>query len=128
MANQDDVRRIALALPEVTESAGNFGFEVAGKKFVWVYLERIHPKKARVPNPLAVAIRITGEGEKHDLISSDPEKFFTTDHYNGYPAVLVHLPQIEIDDLEDLLTDAWYLRAPKQLQQAFDNDQQVENP
>jgi hypothetical protein len=128
MADQDDVRRIALALPEVTESDGNFAFDVAGKSFVWVYLERVEPKKPRVPNPLAVAIRITGEAEKHDLISSDPEKFFTTDHYNGYPAILVHLPKIEIDELEDLLTDAWYLRAPKRLQQAFDIDRQVESP
>jgi hypothetical protein len=120
MATQDDVRRIALSLPEVVETPGHFAFEVAGKGFVWVYLERIHPKKARVPNPEAVAIRITGEGEKQALIASNPDTYFTTDHYNGYPAILVHLSRIDINDLEDLITDAWYLRAPKRLQKVFD--------
>jgi hypothetical protein len=120
MATQDDVRRIALSLPEVVETSGHFAFEVAGKGFVWVYLERIHPKQARVPNPEAVAIRITGEEEKQALLAANPAVYFTTDHYNGYPAILVHLSQIELNDLEDLITDAWYLRSPKRLQKVFD--------
>ena len=127
MADQNDVRQIAMSLPDVTEGEGNFSFKVAGKSFVWIYLERIDPKKARVPNPKAVAIRISGEAEKQTLIASDPTKYFTTDHYNGYPAILVHLPQIELDELEDLLTDGWYLRAPKKLQQAFDTQRQADN-
>ena len=128
MITQDDVRRIALSLPEVEEGSDSFLFSVSGKGFVWIYLERIHPKKARVPNPKAVAIRISGEAEKTTLLASNPDVFFTTDHYNGYPAILVNLPVIDVEELEDLLTDAWYLRAPKRLQQAFDNDRQLDNP
>jgi hypothetical protein len=119
MATQDDVRRIALALPHVTEDEGRFAFGVHGKGFCWIYLERVHPKKARVPNPEGLAITITGEEEKAILIASDPEVYFTTDHYNGYPAILVWLPRISIDALEDLLVDAWHLKAPKALHAEF---------
>ncbi|RPI11047.1 MAG: hypothetical protein EHM63_02240, partial [Actinobacteria bacterium] len=62
MATQDDVRRIAMALPEVCESDGRFAFSVTNKGkekgIVWVWLERVHPKKARVPNPAVVAIHV----------------------------------------------------------------------
>lgn len=127
MTTQDDVRRIALSLPETVEADGHFSFSVGGKKFVWIYLERMHPKKARVPNPEAVGIHISGEAEKIALLSSDPDTYFTTDHYNGYSAILVHLSRINFDALEDLLTDAWYLRAPKALQEQFDRDRQRES-
>ncbi|MEJ7838298.1 MAG: MmcQ/YjbR family DNA-binding protein [Thermomicrobiales bacterium] len=106
MTTQDDVRRIALSLPEVVEAEGHFSFSVVGKAFVWIYLERVHPKKARVSNPEAVAMSISGEEEKATLLLANPEIFFTTDHYNGYAAILVHLSRIEPDALEDVLTDA----------------------
>ena len=79
------MRRIALALPEATEGPDQFRFFVAGKAFVWRWLERIHPKRRRVP------------------------------HYDGYPAILVRLAAIEPDLLEVILTDGWRSGAPKRL-------------
>jgi hypothetical protein len=58
-------------------------------------------------------VRVTDEGEKHALIAEDPEKFFTTDHYHGYPAVLVRLPAVDIEELTELLSDAWRTRASR---------------
>jgi hypothetical protein len=120
MATQDDVRRIALSLPETTEEDGDFRFFVRGKAFVWVWLERHEPKKARVPNADAVGIRVAHELEKESLIEMDPAAFFTEPHYDGFPAILVRLPAIEMALLEKLLTDAWRIQAPKRLVREFD--------
>ena len=60
-------------------------------------------------------MRVTGEEEKRVLIASDPAKFFTEPHYNGYPAVLVRLDAIDEDELTELLTDAWRAAAPRRL-------------
>ncbi len=124
MADQDDVRRIALALPETSEGADHFGFSVRNKGkdrgFAWVWMERVHPKKARVPQPEVLAVRVANEGEKQELLASDSEKFFTEPHYNGYPAVLVRLANVPVDELEELLTDAWRCQAPRQLVREFD--------
>jgi hypothetical protein len=124
MADQEDVRRIALSLPQVTESEDRFGFSVPNrgkaKGIAWVWMERIHPKKARVPQPAVHAVRVSGESEKQMLLASDSEKFFTEPHYNGYPAVLVRLAAIEPDELEELITDAWRYMAPRALVAEFD--------
>ena len=90
------------------------------KGFAWVWQERVHPKKARVPNPDVLAVRVTDEAEKIELIASDPEKFFTEPHYDGYPAVLVRLAAVDIEELRELLTDAWRCMAPKKLVEEFD--------
>jgi hypothetical protein len=84
MATRDDVRRIALSLPEATEEGG-FNFVVAGKGFAWPWLERIHPKRARVPNPDVIAVRVANELEKQSLLGLDPEIFFTEPHYTATP-------------------------------------------
>jgi hypothetical protein len=115
MADQADVRRIALSLPETAEAADHFGFSVAGKGFAWAWNERVVPKKPRVPRPDVLAIRVAGQGDKELLLGSDPAKFFTEPHYNGFPAVLVRLPAIEPDELRELLTDAWRCQAPRAL-------------
>jgi hypothetical protein len=115
MATQDDVRRIALALPETTEDAHSFRFFVDGKAFAWSWLERIDPKKARVPNPDVIAVRIADEFEKATLIEMDPGVFFTERHYDGYPAIMVRLPEVGLPRLENLLTAAWRARAPGRL-------------
>ena len=120
MATEEDVRRIALSLPETTEGEGRLRFLVAGKDFAWSWAERIHPKKARIENRDVLAVRVENEEEKHALVAADPEKFFTEDHYNGYPAVLVRLAAIDIDELEELLIDAWRHRAPRTLVTQFD--------
>ena len=120
MATQDDVRRIALALPAVTEEEGFFRFLVAGKGFVWAWLERLEPKRARVPSTEAVGIRIAHESEKDALIDLDPAAFFTEPHYDGFPAILVRLDAVDMVMLEKLIGDAWRIQAPKRLAKAFD--------
>jgi hypothetical protein len=111
----DDVRRIALALPEATEDPNDFRFLVDGKAFVWLWRERVDPKRARVPNPDVLAVRVGHESEKEALIDMDPAVFFTEPHYDGYPAILVRLPVIEPGLLEVVLADAWRHRAPRRL-------------
>lgn len=119
MATRADVRRIALALPEAREEPG-FSFTVGGKGFVWPWLERVDPKRARVANPDVIGVRVANELEKQALLSLDPSVFFTEPHYNGYPAVLVRIPAIEVDVLEKVLTDAWLTRAPRKLAASLD--------
>ena len=119
MADQQDVRRIALSLPGTVEEEGRFAFSVKTggklKGVAWVWLERVHPKKARVPQPKVIAIRVADLDQKEMLIASDPEVFFTEPHYNGYPAVLVHLAAIRVPALRELITSAWRCQAPKAL-------------
>jgi hypothetical protein len=126
MADQDDVRRIALALPETSEDEDRFAFSVGhgGKRkgFAWVWLERVHPKKARVPQPAVLAVRVANLAEKELLLASDDEVFFTEPHYNGYPAVLVRLAAVDVDELTELLTDAWRCQAPKALVKELDRE------
>lgn len=123
MADREDVRRIALALPETTESEDHFAFSVLNrgkqKGFVWAWNERVHPKQPKVPSPVVVAIRVSGEEEKQALLATGEEKFFTEPHYNGYPAILVRLPLIEPDELEELIVDGWRCQAPKTLAKAW---------
>ena len=114
MASQSDVRRLALSLPEAAEDPG-FAFRVDGKLFAWVWMERIVPKRPRVPNPDVIGVRVAHELEKQTMLALDPEVFFTEPHYDGYPAVLVRLPAIDLDLLERVLTDAWRTRAPRRL-------------
>ncbi len=119
MASQSDVRRIALSLPEVVEETDRFAFSVVvkGKRkgIAWVWQERIDPRKARVPNPGVLAVRVSGPDDKQMLLASDETKFFTEPHYNGYPAVLVRLAEIEKAELKELLTGAWRCQAPRAL-------------
>ena len=119
MATRDDVRRITLGLPEAQEEAG-FVFSVGGKGFAWPWMERLDPKRARVPNPEVMGIRVPNELEKQALLSLDPAVFFIEPHYNGYPAVLMRIPAIEVDLLEKVLTDAWRTRVPRKLLAAFE--------
>jgi hypothetical protein len=115
VADQDDVRRIALSLPATTEDPGGFRFFVEGKPFVWSWLERVDPTRARVPSPDVVAVRVGNAFEKETLLEMDPAVFFTEPHYDGYPAVLVRLTSIGLDLLGVVLADAWRCRASKRL-------------
>ncbi|HEY1366349.1 MAG TPA: MmcQ/YjbR family DNA-binding protein [Gaiellaceae bacterium] len=124
MADQDDVRRIALALPETSESDDHLGFSVRNgskqKQFVWAWNERVEPKKPRVPRRDVVAVRVVDAADKEALLASDDEKFFTEPHYNGFPAVLVRLAAIGVDELEELIVDGWRTQAPKALVSEFE--------
>ena len=119
MATQNDVRRIALSLPDTVEETGRFAFSVMNKGklkgIAWVWLERTDPKKARVPNPKVLAVRVGSQDEKAMLLAADETKFFTEPHYNGYPAVLVRLDAIGKAELEALITSAWRCQAPRAL-------------
>jgi len=119
MATQADVRRIALSFPGAEEANGRFAFEVRNKGklkgFAWVWMERVTPKKPRVPNPGVIAVRVANLGQKDLLLSADPERFFTEPHYDGYPAVLVRLKAVKVADLKMLLADAWRCQAPPDL-------------
>lgn len=121
MADLEDVRRIALSLPD---TSGDDGFAVRNgakvRGFAWVWMQRVDPKKPRVPCPEVLAIRTASLEDKEALIVADPKKFFTEPHYNGFPAVLVRLANIELDELEELLIDGWRCQAPKTLVKAFD--------
>jgi hypothetical protein len=119
MASQDDARRIALSLPHTSQAADHFGFGVLtkGKQrgFAWAWNERIEPKKPRVPNAEVLAVRVANLAAKEELIAADPAKFFTEPHYNGFPAVLVRLPAVDVSELAELITDAWRCLAPRAL-------------
>jgi len=107
MASQKDVRRIALSLPGAREVAGRFAFSIrSGKKekpFAWVWLERLAPKKARVPNPKVLAVRVADLDEKDALLALGGKKFFTEPHYDGFPAVLIRLRAVGARELRALL-------------------------
>jgi hypothetical protein len=122
MATRADVRRIAMSLPAVEEARVGFAFSVPDKKgklkgFVWVWMERVVPKKPRVPNPGVIAVRVANVGQKNALLSADPKKFFTEPHYDGFPAVLVRLEAVSVADLKVLIAEAWRCQAPAELAQ-----------
>jgi hypothetical protein len=126
VADQEDVRRIALSLPETTESEERFAFSVLNKGkqkgFVWAWNERVEPKKPRVPRADVVAIRVIDQDDKAALIASDEEVFFTEPHYNGFPAVLVRLPNVSLEQLEELIVDGWRAQAPRALVKQWAGD------
>ncbi|HET9809630.1 MAG TPA: MmcQ/YjbR family DNA-binding protein [Candidatus Limnocylindria bacterium] len=115
MATQGDVRRIALSLPGTSEDPDEFRFLVEGKMFVWLWPERVAPKRARVPNPNVIVVRVGNDIDKQVLLAVDSTVFFTEPHYDGYAAVLVRLPLIDVDLLTDVVTEAWRCRASKRL-------------
>jgi hypothetical protein len=78
-------------------------------------MERIEPKKPRVPQPDVIAVRVASLEEKDRILDSDPRKFFTEPHYDGFPAVLINLPSISARELKPLIAAAWRCQAPKDL-------------
>ena len=116
MATQADVRRIALSFSGAEEVKGRFAFEIPNKRklkgFVWVWMERVTPKKPRVANPGVIAVRVANLVDKDLLISSEPTKFFTEPHYDGFPAILVRLAEVKVAELRPLIADAWRCQAP----------------
>jgi hypothetical protein len=110
MTTEEDVRTIALSLPETSEkpSYGMPGFRVKDRLF------------ARIREQDVLVVWCGDEAEKHALIASEPRKFFTIPHYDGYPMVLVRLPAVAADELRELLIEAWLLRAPKRVREAHE--------
>lgn len=119
MATRADVRRLALSLPGTEEGSDHFAFSVRNKGklrgFVWVWMERVTPKKPRLPNPGVVAARVANVGQRDLMLAAEPKKFFTEPHYAGFPAVLVRLDAVSVADLEVLIGEAWRCQAPAEL-------------
>jgi hypothetical protein len=115
VADADDVRRLALALPHVVEipSAG-FDFRVADKGFVWSYPER-RPGKSRLIRTDIAVLFVGDEAEKQALLLGEPDVFFTTPSYDGWPLVMLRLIEVGVERLAELITDAWRMRAPDAL-------------
>lgn len=112
MADADDVRRLALALPDVTEiDSEGFDFRVGGKGFVWSYPER-RPGRPRVIRTDVAVLFVGDEAEKQALLLGEPELFFTAPGYEGWPLVLLRLASVDVERLAELVTDAWQMRAP----------------
>jgi hypothetical protein len=113
MADADDVRRLALALPHVAENESDgFDFRVADKGFVWSYPER-RPGKPRLIRTDIAVLYVGDEAEKQALLLGEPEVFFTTRGYDGWPLVMLRLPEVDVERLAELVTDAWRMRTPE---------------
>jgi hypothetical protein len=124
MASWDDVRRLALEMPEATEvvSRGLAQWRVKDKLFVWERPLRKSDLEALgddAPEGPILGARVEHLVAKEAVIADDPSVFFTTPHFNGFPAVLVQLEKIGPDDLREVVVEAWLARAPKKLAQAY---------
>ena len=120
MADWEDVRRLALSLPDTSEKPqwGKASWRVCDKSFVWERPLRASDLRAlgdAAPDGPILGARVEHEVAKQALIADDPKVYFTTPHFDGYAAVLVRLERIALDELEELITEAWLCRAPKRL-------------
>lgn len=115
MADAEDVRRLALSLPQVVEiDSDGFDFRVLNKGFVWSYPERT-PGKPRVIRTDIAVLYVGDEGEKQALVLGEPDLFFTVPGYDGLPLVMVRLAAVSVERLAELVTDAWRMRVPDEL-------------
>jgi hypothetical protein len=122
MATWDEVRRIVQALPEVTQRGSGNEWRVRDKLFAWERPLRrsdLDALGAAAPDGPILAARVPHLVAKEALLTDDPEVYFTTPHFDGYPMVLVRLERIGPDELEELLVEAWLDRAPKRVAAAY---------
>lgn len=125
MAEWEDVRRIAMALPSVEESTSGYGhiqWRVKDKSFIWERPLRKADYEAlgsSAPDGPILGVRVADVGVKEALLAEDPAVYFTTPHFNGYPAILVRLAEISVPELDELVTEAWLDRAPKRLAKEY---------
>jgi hypothetical protein len=124
MADWEDVRRVALSLPEAEErlSREHRQWRVKDKLFVWERPLRRSDLEAlgdAAPGGPILGVRVESLAEKEALLQAEPGACFTTPHFNGYPAVLVQLDLVADELLEELVIDAWVARAPKRMADAF---------
>jgi hypothetical protein len=124
MATWDDVRGIALALPQTSERLSRElrQWRVKDKLFVWERPLRrgeIEALGADAPDGPILGARVEHLGAKEALLGDDPHVYFTTRHFDGYPAILVRLDRIAVEELHEVIVEAWLARAPKTLAQAY---------
>ena len=120
MATWNDVRRRALALPATSEvvSRGTAAWNVKDKGFVWERPLRKSELAAlgdRAPRGAILGVRTADLAMKEALLARNPDVYFTTPHFDGYPAVLVRLGRISVRELKDVIVEAWLARAPERL-------------
>src|SRR5215470_11074624 len=125
MATWDDVRSIALRLPETIEREGRQGlhdWRVKDKGFVWERPLRKADYAAlgdAAPDGPILGARVADLGVKEALLADDPDVYFTTPHFDGYPAILVRLDRIAVPDLEEIVVEAWLVQAPKRISKPY---------
>jgi hypothetical protein len=121
VANWDDVARIVGELPETAEASPRT-WRVRKKLIAWERPLRKADYEAlgdAAPDGDILGARVPDEGVKFALIGDNPSVYFTTPHFDGYPAVLVRLAEIGVPELTELITEAWLAQAPKTLAKAF---------
>lgn len=134
MADWSDVDRIAMTLPEVALHTGRDGirqWRVKDKPVAWERPLRKTDYEAlgsSAPEGAILGIRTPDLVAKEALIASEPDIYFTTPHFNGYPAVLVELERIPVDQLEEAIVEAWLARAPKKVARAWLQEHDGERP
>ena len=117
MATVQDVRLIALSLPETDEHpsyGGRPSFRVRKKGFLYLRDDQ------------SVVVHVESLDEKELLLASDSRKFFTTPHYDGYSTVLVRYEELDVNELRELIVDSWRLKAPTRLRAEFEASESVE--
>jgi hypothetical protein len=124
MAGWDDVRRLALEMPESSErsSRGRAQWRVREKLFVWerpLRDKEVQALGGTAPEGPILGARVEHLGAKEALLADEVSVYFTTPHFDGYPAVLVRLERIAPEELEELIIEAWLCRAPKRLAQKY---------
>ena len=93
-----------------------------GKLFVWerpLLKTDLAALGDAAPEGPILGARVEHLGAKEALLANDEGVFFTTPHFDGYPAILVRLDEIGVDDLDEVIVEAWLARAPKRLVQAY---------
>ncbi len=124
MATWDDVASVVGEL-QLTEERSPHEWRVGKKLIAWERPLRTSDRQALAarwvepPDGDILGVRVADEGVKFALIADDPGRYFTTPHFDGYPAVLVRLAQIDLRGLRELIVDAWLTQAPKRLVQEF---------
>lgn len=124
MSSWEDVSRIALSLPEAEEQPlhGLRSWRVRDKLFVWERPLRksdLQALGADAPQGPILGARVEHLGAKEALLADDPSVYFTIPHFDGYSAVLVLLERIGLEELHELIVEAWLCRAPKRLATAY---------
>ncbi|QEC49515.1 MmcQ/YjbR family DNA-binding protein [Baekduia soli] len=122
MADWDDVGRLALELPGAQADPGGRDWRVRGRSFVWERPLRradLEALGAAAPDGPILGARVEHAGAKEALLADDPSVCFTVPHFDGYPAILVRLERIGVDELRELVTEAWLTRAGRRAARAF---------
>ena len=112
MISHDDIRHIASQFPRAIEQpsyGGRPSWRTPALVFIWIR-----------DDPEALVVWVESEEDKLAMIGSEPDKFFTTNHYDGQPIVLVRLDGVDIDEANELIIESWRLRAPKRAVKAWD--------